>query len=173
MMNSDQIKKVEQELWSAADTLRAESKLTAAEYKDPVLGLILLRFAENRCDETLKTIEKYIPSNPRTGKKEITKVLLNTSNCMLWIEDNVLSLMNSGHSLREIHSKLSLPPEFQQPYLVSVYDDFKFLINSVWRQYGGWYSGTPSELKPPALEEIGKPSFEKGDGDSVLGTFIS
>ena len=72
-MNSDQIKKVEQELWSAADTLRAESKLTAAEYKDPVLGLILLRFAENRFDETLKKIEKNIPTNPRTGKKEITK----------------------------------------------------------------------------------------------------
>ena len=72
-MNSDQIKKVEQELWSAADTLRAESKLTAAEYKDPVLGLILLRFAENRYNETLKQIEKDIPTNPRTGKKEITK----------------------------------------------------------------------------------------------------
>ena len=72
-MNSDQIKKVEQELWSAADTLRAESKLTAAEYKDPVLGLILLRFAENRFNETLKKIEKDIPTNPRTGKKEITK----------------------------------------------------------------------------------------------------
>ena len=72
-MNSDQIKKVEQELWGAADTLRAESKLTAAEYKDPVLGLILLRFAENRFNETLKKIEKDIPTNPRTGKKEITK----------------------------------------------------------------------------------------------------
>lgn len=72
-MNSDQIKKVEQELWGAADTLRAESKLTAAEYKDPVLGLILLRFAENRFDETLRKIEKNIPINPRTGKKEITK----------------------------------------------------------------------------------------------------
>ena len=72
-MNSEQIKKVEQELWSAADTLRAESKLTAAEYKDPVLGLILLRFAENRFNETLKQIEKDIPTNPRTGKKDITK----------------------------------------------------------------------------------------------------
>tara|TARA_A100001015_G_scaffold273925_1_gene329833 strand:+ start:102 stop:1661 length:1560 start_codon:yes stop_codon:yes gene_type:complete len=72
-MNSDQIKKIEQELWSAADTLRAESKLTAAEYKDPVLGLILLRFAENRFNETLKKIEENIPTNPRTGKKEITK----------------------------------------------------------------------------------------------------
>ena len=72
-MNSNEIKNVENELWGAADTLRAESKLTAAEYKDPVLGLILLRFAENRFNETLKQIEKNIPTNPRTGKKEITK----------------------------------------------------------------------------------------------------
>jgi type I restriction enzyme M protein len=72
-MNSEEIKNVETELWDAADDLRANSKLTAAEYKDPVLGLILLRFAENRFNETLKKIEKNIPTNPRTDKKEITK----------------------------------------------------------------------------------------------------
>ncbi len=72
-MNSNEIKNVESELWDAADDLRANSKLTAAEYKDPVLGLILLRFAENRYNETLKKIEKKISKNPRTGKKEITK----------------------------------------------------------------------------------------------------
>jgi type I restriction enzyme M protein len=42
-MNNEQIKQLEKELWGAADDLRANSKLTAAEYKDPVLGLILLR----------------------------------------------------------------------------------------------------------------------------------
>ncbi len=47
-MNSEQLKDLEKELWSAADTLRANSKLTAAEYKDPVLGLIFLRFAPNK-----------------------------------------------------------------------------------------------------------------------------
>ena len=47
-MNNDQIKQLEKELWDAADQLRANSKLTAAEYKDPVLRLILLRFAQNR-----------------------------------------------------------------------------------------------------------------------------
>ncbi len=72
-MNSENIKNVENELWDAADDLRANSKLTAAEYKDPVLGLILLRFAENRFNETLKKIEKKITTNPRTGKKQITK----------------------------------------------------------------------------------------------------
>ena len=72
-MDSDQIKNVEKELWSAADSLRANSKLTAAEYKDPVLGLILLRFAQNRFEEALKQIEKKIPVNPRTGQKDLTK----------------------------------------------------------------------------------------------------
>ena len=39
-MNTHQI---ETELWEAADQLRANSKLTAAEYSMPVLGLISLR----------------------------------------------------------------------------------------------------------------------------------
>ncbi len=73
LKEGNEIKTVENQLWEAADDLRANSKLTAAEYKDPVLGLILLRFAENRFNETLKKIEKKIPINPRTGKKEITK----------------------------------------------------------------------------------------------------
>ena len=42
-MNQEQIKLLEKELWDSADNLRANSKLTAAEYKDPVLGLILLQ----------------------------------------------------------------------------------------------------------------------------------
>lgn len=46
-MNQQQIKQLETELWASADNLRANSKLTAAEYKDPVLGLILLRYAQN------------------------------------------------------------------------------------------------------------------------------
>ena len=50
-MTQKSIKQLEIELWEAADELRANSKLTAAEYKDPLLGLILLRFAENKYEE--------------------------------------------------------------------------------------------------------------------------
>jgi type I restriction enzyme M protein len=39
---------LEKQLWSAADQLRANSGLKAAEYSAPVLGLIFLRFAEAR-----------------------------------------------------------------------------------------------------------------------------
>lgn len=73
-MTNEQIKHLEKELWDAADDLRANSKLTAAEYKDPVLGLILLRYAQNRFEEAKTEIEKSLPINPRTGqKRDITK----------------------------------------------------------------------------------------------------
>ena len=39
------IRKLENELWEAADALRAGSKLTSNQYCMPVLGLIFLRYA--------------------------------------------------------------------------------------------------------------------------------
>ena len=39
---------LETRLWAAADQLRANSGLTSAQYSQPVLGLIFLRFAEVR-----------------------------------------------------------------------------------------------------------------------------
>jgi type I restriction enzyme M protein len=47
-MQGKQLRKLEAELWRAADQLRANSKLTASEYSMPVLGLIFLRHAYNR-----------------------------------------------------------------------------------------------------------------------------
>ena len=42
------IRKLEKELWEAADELRANSKVTSQEYCMPVLGLIFLRYAYSR-----------------------------------------------------------------------------------------------------------------------------
>lgn len=71
-MTTDQIKQLEKELWDAADALRANSKLTAAEYKDPLLGLVFLRFAQNIYEQKKVELEKKIPSGPR-GKRALTK----------------------------------------------------------------------------------------------------
>ena len=71
-MNQQEIKTLEKELWDAADSLRANSKLTAAEYKDPLLGLVLLRFAQNRYEDAKVEVEKKLPVNPRTGTRRIS-----------------------------------------------------------------------------------------------------
>src|SRR5271154_2973945 len=51
------IDKLEADLWSAADNLRANSKLTSSDYFMPVLGIIFLRHAANRFDAAKKQIE--------------------------------------------------------------------------------------------------------------------
>ena len=106
------------------------------------------------------------------GKKTIKEMLLDTSSCLLWIEDNVLNLMNKGYTLREIQSEVVFPDKYLKPYLISTYDDFSFLINSVWRQFGGWYSGIPSELKPPKLEDIGRTYIDMAGNEESLLKFL-
>jgi type I restriction enzyme M protein len=71
-MTTEAIKQLEKELWDAADALRANSKLTAAEYKDPMLGLVFLRFAQNLYEQKKIEIEANIPTGPR-GKRALTK----------------------------------------------------------------------------------------------------
>lgn len=56
------ITQLENDLWEAADVLRANSKLTATEYSLPVLGLIFLRHATNRYLTVKADIEKTLPS---------------------------------------------------------------------------------------------------------------
>lgn len=60
------LEKLERDLWDAADNLRANSKLTAAQYAMPVLGLIFLRHAYNRFLAVKAELEPALPK--RAGK---------------------------------------------------------------------------------------------------------
>ncbi len=51
-MNKEQLKKLEVDLWRAADSLCANSDLKASEYSTPVPGLIFLKFSDNMNLET-------------------------------------------------------------------------------------------------------------------------
>ncbi|HBT84183.1 MAG TPA: hypothetical protein DEB35_12600, partial [Desulfuromonas sp.] len=60
---------MEDQLWEAADQLRANSKLSSSEYCMPVLGVIFLRHASNRYQAVLKQIQGEVaagkmPSRP-------------------------------------------------------------------------------------------------------------
>lgn len=81
-MQGKQLRKLEAELWRAADQLRANSKLTASEYSMPVLGLIFLRHAYNRFQKVKVEVEKTLPSHPQRGKRPLTKKDFEEQNSM-------------------------------------------------------------------------------------------
>jgi type I restriction enzyme M protein len=59
--------KVRATLWEAADQLRANSKLTPVQYRDPVLGLVFLAYAENRFEGVRAEVEAQATArNPAT-----------------------------------------------------------------------------------------------------------
>jgi type I restriction enzyme M protein len=81
-MQGNQLRKLEAELWKAADQLRANSKLTASEYSMPVLGLIFLRHAFNRFRKVKIEVEKGLPSHPQRGIRPLTKKDFEEKNSM-------------------------------------------------------------------------------------------
>ncbi len=66
-MKTADLAKVRATLWSAADELRANSKLTPGQYRDPMLGLVFLAYAENRFEAVRGEVEaKATKRNPAT-----------------------------------------------------------------------------------------------------------
>lgn len=66
-MKATDLAKVRATLWEAADQLRANSKLTPVQYRDPVLGLVFLAYAENRFEGVRAEVEaKATARNPAT-----------------------------------------------------------------------------------------------------------
>lgn len=78
-MTNQQLKVLEDKLWESANALRAYGGIKAADYQVPVLGLIFLKFADNKyrqheaeCQQYLScsmttysnlTIAKYLPKS--------------------------------------------------------------------------------------------------------------
>ena len=56
-MRTDDIADVKRTLWSAADEVRANSRLTPAEFRGPALGLIFLAYAEQRFEAVRPELE--------------------------------------------------------------------------------------------------------------------
>lgn len=112
-MTNEEIKRLETELWGAADNLRANSKLTAAEYKDPVLGLILLRYAQNKFEEAKRQAEEKLPINPRTNQKvELTKDRIKAEGAMFLQEksqfDYLVNLPESEDIAEAVNNAMRL-----------------------------------------------------------------
>lgn len=85
-MNRDQLKKLENDLWSAADKLRANSDLKASEYSTPVLGLIFLKFADNKYRQHEAAIQQeYGKLKGTRREKSLQEIAI--AKCGFFLED--------------------------------------------------------------------------------------
>lgn len=85
-MTNDQLKKLENDLWASANSLRAYGGLKAADYAVPVLGLIFLRFAENKYSQVEKEILEECNKDKGT-RLERTIEAIAISKCGFYLPD--------------------------------------------------------------------------------------
>ncbi|AZA56971.1 type I restriction-modification system subunit M [Chryseobacterium shandongense] len=85
-MTTEQLKKLEKDLWDSANSLRAYGGLKAADYAVPVLGLIFLRFADNKYSHFEPEILKEYKAEKGTRlERRIEAIAL--SKCGFYLPD--------------------------------------------------------------------------------------
>ncbi len=86
-MNAEELKQLEADLWRSADTLRANSDLKSSEYSTPVLGLIFLKFADNRYRRFEKEIlEEYAGLKGTRREKPLSDIAIE--KCGFYLPDH-------------------------------------------------------------------------------------
>ncbi len=153
-MQGKQLRKLEAELWRAADQLRANSKLTASEYSMPVLGLIFLRHAYNRFQKVKIEVEKTLPSHPQRGKRALTKKDFEEQNAMFLPEkaqfDYLVSLPESADIGQAIDNAMKL--------IEDEYDNLKGVLPKNFSIFS-------KDLLRELLRIFNKEVLQKAEGD--------
>jgi len=124
---------LEKRLWEAADQLRANSGLTAAQYSNPVLGLIFLRFAEARFAKRRGELEKA-GSTGRRGSSRIDEPNAYHAEGVVYLTpnaryDHLLNLPEGANVGKEINDAIT-DIEKHNPHLAGVLPHTYQIFNS-------------------------------------------
>lgn len=153
-MQGKQLRKLEAELWRAADQLRANSKLTASEYSMPVLGLIFLRHAYNRFQKVKVEVEKDLPVHPQRGRRPVTKKDFEERNAMFLPDkaqfDYLISLPESADIGEAIDNAMKL--------IEDEYDNLKGVLPKNFSIFS-------KDLLRELLRIFNKEVLQKAEGD--------
>ncbi|MSP38032.1 MAG: SAM-dependent DNA methyltransferase [Deltaproteobacteria bacterium] len=124
---------LETRLWAAADQLRANSGLTAAQYSTPVLGLIFLRFAEARFAKRRSELEKASATG-RRGSSRIDEPAAYHAEGVIYLTPNarfehLLALPEGGNIGQAINDAMA-DIEKHNPQLAGVLSRTYQIFNS-------------------------------------------
>ena len=86
---------------------------------------------------------------PILGEDRVAQALDETARLLETLVEQTVAAMNGGATLDDVLHSVKAPEELlARPYLRPVYDQPEFIVRNIWRLYGGWYDGDPSELEP-------------------------
>ena len=84
---------------------------------------------------------------PIEGEDNVQTACFDVAAYLRSIDDQVVERMNKGQWLEQILREVEPPADLAaKPYLQPIYGHPKFIVQAVWRQYGGWYDGNPADF---------------------------
>ena len=102
-------------------------------------------------------------------RERIATVLDDIATALENLVADVIAMMNEGATLDTIIHTVSVPAEtLAKPYLRPLYDEPEFVIRNIWRQFGGWWDGAASRLKPSPDADVATAIAELCGGADVL-----
>ncbi|MEM7139960.1 MAG: alkyl sulfatase dimerization domain-containing protein [Actinomycetota bacterium] len=120
------------------------------------------RFAGDWADALRAMIAKepelMLPAHglPVGGRDRVAEVLDTAASALEYLVRETVALMNEGATLDTILHTVTLPSRFEGlPYLVPNYDEPGFVVRNIYRLYGGWWDGDPSNLHPAPKSALG------------------
>ncbi len=110
-----------------------------------------LEWASALRDMASRRPEILLPAHglPVGGADRIEEMLTTIAGALEGLVRDVVEMMNAGEVLDTIIHTVGVDADLlAKPYLRPLYDEPEFVIRNIWRQYGGWWDGAPSRLKP-------------------------
>src|SRR5258706_3053175 len=94
---------------------------------------------------------------PIAGVARVREALIDTAAYLESLVRQTLERLNAGETVYQILDAVRAPAELAgRPYLRPVYDEPEFIVRNLWRCYGRWDTGVPSELKPSPRRALAK-----------------
>ena len=115
--------------------------------------------------------ELLVPAHglPIAGERRIATVLDDVATALERLGADVIDLMNQGATLDTILHTVRVPADtLAKPYLRPLYDEPEFVVRNIWRQFGGWWDGAASRLKPAPDAQVATVLAELSGGVSKL-----
>ena len=158
MSQLEHIEAIEKRLWSAADTLRANSNFAANEFFMPVMGLIFLRHAYSRYLAVKDEVVKSLPS--RAGRtREATKEDFSSKGAVFLRPeaqfDYLVSLPDSANRAEAIIAAMeSIEADYESLKGVLPKEEYNELDNEILGQL--LRKLNPEELKKMSGDVFGR-----------------